>query len=73
LFNQQLKTVGTHRLLRKLYDSSHCRTYYHDHLEEIRQQIRESEAFVRELQAKTPDKVQQKLRGQNIGKYRISL
>ena len=38
-------------------------TYYHDNLEEIRQQIRESEAFVRELQAKTPSKVQQKLRG----------
>jgi|SRR4028118_272824 len=47
--------------------------YYHDHLEEIRQQIRESEAFVRELQAKTPSKVQQKLRGFNLGKDPISL
>ncbi|NJL67717.1 MAG: DUF433 domain-containing protein [Oscillatoriales cyanobacterium RU_3_3] len=43
-------------------------TYYHDHLEEIRQQIRESEAFVKELQAKIPSKVQQKLRGQNLGR-----
>lgn len=42
--------------------------YYHDHLEEIRQQMRESEVFVRELQAKIPSKVQQKLRGQNLGK-----
>ena len=48
-------------------------TYYHDNLEEIRQQIRESEAFVRELQAKTSSKVQQKLRGQNLGKDPISL
>lgn len=48
-------------------------TYYHDHLEEIRQQIRDSDAFVRELQAKTPSKVQQKLRGSNLGKDPISL
>jgi len=37
--------------------------YYHDHFEEIRQQMRDSETFVRELQAKIPSKVQQKLRG----------
>jgi uncharacterized protein (DUF433 family) len=37
--------------------------YYHDHLIEIRQQMRESEIFVRELQAKIPSKLQQKLRG----------
>ncbi|NJK69727.1 MAG: DUF433 domain-containing protein [Oscillatoriales cyanobacterium RU_3_3] len=43
-------------------------TYYHDHLEEIRQQIRESEAFVKNLQSKIPSKVQQKLRGQHIGR-----
>ena len=48
-------------------------TYYHDHLEEIRQQMREREAFVQELQAKIPSKVQQKLRGQNLGKDPISL
>jgi uncharacterized protein (DUF433 family) len=47
-------------------------TYYHDHLEEIRQQMRESEAFVQELQAKIPSKVQQKLRGQNLGRNLIS-
>ena len=39
--------------------------YYHDHLEEIRQQIREDDAFARELQAKTPSLVQQKLRNRN--------
>jgi uncharacterized protein (DUF433 family) len=37
--------------------------YYHDHFEEIRQQIRDSEAFVRQLQAEIPSKVQQKLKG----------
>jgi len=37
--------------------------YYHDHIEEIQQQMREGEALVREWQAKTPSKVQQKLRG----------
>ncbi|WP_204101873.1 MULTISPECIES: DUF433 domain-containing protein [Spirulina sp. CCY15215] len=41
--------------------------YYHDNFDEIRRHIRESEEFVRELQAKIPSKVQQKLRGRNIG------
>ena len=36
--------------------------YYHDHLEEIRQQIQEDEALVRELKAKTPSLVKQKLK-----------
>jgi len=36
--------------------------YYHDHLEEIKQQIQDHEAFARELQAKTPSLVQQKLK-----------
>jgi len=36
--------------------------YYHDHLEEIRQQIKEDEQYVRELQAKTPSLVKQKLK-----------
>lgn len=40
--------------------------YYHDNLEQIRQQIKESEAKVKELQAKTPSKLQQKLRGRNV-------
>ncbi len=35
--------------------------YYHDHIEEIRQQIREHEEFAREMQAKTPSLVRQKL------------
>ena len=36
--------------------------YYHDHFEEIRQQIRENEEYARELQSKTPSLVEQKLR-----------
>ncbi len=36
--------------------------YYHDHLEEIRQQIKEDDEYVRELQAQTPSLVQQKLK-----------
>jgi uncharacterized protein (DUF433 family) len=47
--------------------------YYHDHLQEIRQQIREDEAFAKELQAKTPSLVQQKLRNRNVGNNSISL
>ena len=35
--------------------------YYHDHFEEIRQQIREDEEFDREIQAKTTSLVRQKL------------
>ena len=40
--------------------------YYHDHFEEIRQQIQEGEAFARELQAQTPSLIQQKLRNRNV-------
>lgn len=39
--------------------------YYHDHREEIRQQIREDELFVREMQAQTPSILQEKLRKRN--------
>lgn len=39
--------------------------YYHDHFEEIRQQIQEDEEFAREMQKKTPFLVQQKLKQQN--------
>ena len=35
--------------------------YYHDHLEEIRRHIQEDEEFARDLQAKTPSLVKQKL------------
>ena len=35
--------------------------YYHDHFQEIRQQIQESQAFVQELQAKIPSKVQESI------------
>lgn len=41
--------------------------YYHDNFDEIRQHIRESEEFVQKMKAKNPSKVQQKLRGRNIG------
>ena len=40
-------------------------SYYHDHLEEIRQQIADDNAFVKEMQAKTPSLVQAKLRKMN--------
>jgi uncharacterized protein (DUF433 family) len=46
--------------------------YYHDHIQEIRQQIDEDEKFVRELEAKTPSLVQQKLRKQNVKNDSIS-
>jgi uncharacterized protein (DUF433 family) len=35
--------------------------YYHDHFEEIRQQIREDKEFARDMQEKTPSLVRQKL------------
>ena len=39
--------------------------YYHDHLEDIRQHIKEDQKYVRELQAKTPSLIQQKLKDFN--------
>ena len=39
--------------------------YYHDHLEDIRQHIKEDEEYVRELQTRTPSLIQQKLKGLN--------
>jgi uncharacterized protein (DUF433 family) len=39
--------------------------YYHDHREEIRRQIRDDEAFAREMQAQTPSLLQQKLKQKN--------
>lgn len=39
--------------------------YYFDHLEEIGQQIQNDEAFARDMQAKTPSILQQKLKKQN--------
>lgn len=42
--------------------------YYHDHREEIRQQIREDEQFALEMQEKTPSLVRQKLRQGNVRK-----
>lgn len=39
--------------------------YYHDHRDEIRQQIAEGEAFVREVQAETPSILQEKLKNRN--------
>ncbi len=40
-------------------------SYYYDHLEEIRQNIRESETFAQELAAKTPSILQRKLKQRN--------
>lgn len=39
--------------------------YYHDHREEVRRQIREDEAFAREMQAQTPSLLQEKLKHKN--------
>ncbi len=39
--------------------------YYHDHLKDIRQHIKEDQKYVRELQAKTPSLIQQKLKDFN--------
>ncbi|HEY9838243.1 MAG TPA: DUF433 domain-containing protein, partial [Vampirovibrionales bacterium] len=36
--------------------------YYHDNREEIRRQIREDEAFAREIESKTPSLLQEKLK-----------
>ncbi|MFM7382528.1 MAG: DUF433 domain-containing protein [Microcystaceae cyanobacterium] len=41
-------------------------TYYYDHLDEIRQDIRESEAFACQLAAQTPSILQRKLRERNV-------
>ncbi|MEB3283220.1 MAG: DUF433 domain-containing protein [Lyngbya sp.] len=46
--------------------------YYHDHLEEIRQQIRDSETLAEELQAQIPSKLQQKLREKNVSNDSLS-
>ncbi|MBP0017748.1 MAG: DUF433 domain-containing protein [Cyanobacteria bacterium SBLK] len=46
--------------------------YYHDHIEEIRQQIEEGEAFAEELKAKTPSLLQQKLKNRNATNHSIS-
>jgi uncharacterized protein (DUF433 family) len=40
--------------------------YYHDHQDEIRQQIRLDESFAREIQAQTPSILQEKLRNRNV-------
>jgi len=41
-------------------------SYYYDHLEEIRQNIRDSEAFAQELSAKTPSILQRKLKERDV-------
>lgn len=37
--------------------------YYHDHIEDIRQHIKEDEEYIQKLQAKNPSLIQQKLKG----------
>jgi uncharacterized protein (DUF433 family) len=46
--------------------------YYHDHLKEIRQQIREDEALAAEMQAQTLSLVPQKLRDRDAGNDSVS-
>ena len=45
--------------------------YYHDHQDDIRQEIAEGEAFVREVQAQTPSILQDKLKNRNDTKNSI--
>lgn len=40
--------------------------YYYDHLEEIRQQIRESETFATQMAAETPSILQRKLKERSV-------
>ncbi|MGD1932559.1 MAG: DUF433 domain-containing protein [Leptolyngbyaceae cyanobacterium] len=40
--------------------------YYYDHLDEIRQDIRTSEAFAREVAAQTPSILQRQLQARNV-------
>jgi uncharacterized protein (DUF433 family) len=40
--------------------------YYYDHLEEIRQQIRDSETFATQMAAETPSILQRKLKERNV-------
>jgi uncharacterized protein (DUF433 family) len=41
-------------------------TYYHDHREQIRQQIEEGEAFAKQLQGDKPSLVEKILKGENV-------
>jgi Protein of unknown function (DUF433) len=41
-------------------------SYYYDHLDEIRQDIRESDAFASQLATQTPSILQRKLRERNV-------
>lgn len=41
-------------------------SYYYDHLEEIRQDIRGGESFAQELAAKSPSILQRKLKAKNV-------
>ncbi len=54
--------VSEYPSINNLSDVYAALAYYHDHFEEIRQQIREDEEYARELRSKTPSLVEQKLR-----------
>ncbi|BAC92148.1 DUF433 domain-containing protein [Gloeobacter violaceus] len=47
-------------------------TYYHDHLQEIQQQIAGDEIFAREMEAQTTSLVQQKLKDPNVKNDSVS-
>jgi uncharacterized protein (DUF433 family) len=46
--------------------------YYHDHLEEIREQIQADEALVKGLESQTPSLVEQKIKQLNVENDSIS-
>jgi len=41
-------------------------SYYHDHREEIRQQIEDGEAFAKKLQGDKPSLIDKILKGENV-------
>ncbi|TRV43430.1 MAG: DUF433 domain-containing protein [Microcystis panniformis Mp_MB_F_20080800_S26D] len=57
--------IAGHRIKVQLADVYAALSYYHDHLEEIRQQITDDDTFAKEMQAKTPSLVQEKLKKMN--------
>ncbi|MEO1210932.1 MAG: DUF433 domain-containing protein [Cyanobacteria bacterium J06638_20] len=49
-----------------LADVHSALAYYYDHLEEVRQDIRESEAFANQLATQTPSILQRKLQNRDV-------
>lgn len=53
--------IITHHPTITLSDVYSALAYYHDHVEEISQQMKESEAFIQEIKSQNPSILQQKL------------